>query len=74
MNVNFKVAENAKKFISIAVVIVLVCLSCVVIRGFNFGIDFLGGTILHLDIHKEFTTEEISQVIKDMEQKNILKD
>ncbi|MCE7010531.1 protein translocase subunit SecF [Kibdelosporangium philippinense] len=48
--------------------LVLVCLASIAIKGFNFGIDFEGGTKIQLDAdgaRGTITTEQVTQVYTD---------
>ncbi|ONI74945.1 protein-export membrane protein SecF [Actinosynnema sp. ALI-1.44] len=48
--------------------LVLVCLASIVFRGFNFGIDFEGGTKIQLDAtgaNGTITTEQVQKVYQD---------
>lgn len=49
-------------FIFSAVLIIAGIIS-LLINGLNYGIDFTGGTLLHLDLRQEFTLEEARGVI-----------
>lgn len=33
-------------------------------RGFNYGIDFTGGTMMQLDLNKNVATSEVQSVLK----------
>ncbi len=57
------VALRKYVFIFSAVVIIAGVIS-MSFRGFNFGIDFTGGTLLHLNIRQEFTLEEARSVLQ----------
>lgn len=62
------VIGNRKKFYVFFSVLVLVCIASIVFRGFNFGIDFSGGTKVQLDAdgaRGTITTEQVTQVYTD---------
>ncbi|MHB1256104.1 MAG: protein translocase subunit SecF [Dethiobacteraceae bacterium] len=46
-----------------SVVLIIVGMISMSINGLNYGIDFTGGTLLHLDIRQEFTLEEARDVL-----------
>ncbi len=46
-----------------SVVLIIVGMISMSINGLNYGIDFTGGTLLHLDIRQEFTLEEARGVL-----------
>ena len=54
--------NNAKRLLLIAVVFIIAGILGMVIRGFNFGIDFVGGTIAQFEMHRTFETAEIKAV------------
>lgn len=56
------VALRKYAFIFSAVLIIAGVIS-MSLRGLNFGIDFTGGTLLHLDIRQEFTLEEARSML-----------
>ena len=55
-------ARNAKRLLLIACVFILAGILGMVIRGFNFGIDFVGGTIAQLELGRSFETAEVRTV------------
>ena len=54
--------NNAKRLLLIAAVFIIAGIIGMVIRGFNFGIDFVGGTIAQFEMHRTFETAEIKAV------------
>jgi preprotein translocase subunit SecF len=49
-------------------ILVLVCLASIVFRGFNFGIDFKGGTKVQLEANGSngaISTEQVTQIYRD---------
>lgn len=58
----FKVVEKSKLWFTIAGLIILVALGSILIRGLNFGIDFQGGTIITIDLHQKFETEDVKAI------------
>jgi len=54
----------ARKFaFAFSLLIVLVGLFALVSNGLNLGIDFTGGTLLHLDMGRDFTLDEARQAL-----------
>lgn len=53
----------SKMWIGISATIILASLVCVAIFGFNFGIDFTGGTILEVQLGAQPTTEEVRHTV-----------
>ena len=60
----FSYIKYRKIFYIISVSIIVLGLTVGFIRGFNFGIDFTGGTMLQLDMGREVSVSEIDQVLK----------
>ncbi len=58
-----KIAQLSKVWFSIIAIFVVVALGSLFIRGLNFGIDFVGGTIITIDLHKTFETSEIKEIM-----------
>lgn len=57
------IVQKRKIWFSISGAIMLLGLVLGLVRGLNFGIDFTGGTILEIELHKYVTTEEIREII-----------
>ena len=57
-----KIAQNSKIWFSIIAVFIIVSIGSLIIQGLNFGIDFVGGTIITIDLHKTFETSEIKEI------------
>jgi len=60
---NFNFIKNRKIAYTISAVIILVGLISIIFHGFNFGIDFSGGTLLQLKFDKSVSTAEIRKVL-----------
>lgn len=60
-HINF--INNRKKFYAISLIIIVIGAACAGIRGFNYGIDFTGGTMLQIDMGKKV---DIDKVKKDI--------
>lgn len=58
----FHLAEKRKIYFGIALLLIIISLGSILIRGLNFGIDFVGGTIITIDLHTEFDTTETKQI------------
>ncbi|MBQ9060742.1 MAG: protein translocase subunit SecD [Firmicutes bacterium] len=59
------VIDKRKVFYCISAVILIVGLSCGVIRGLNFGIDFTGGTMIQMDMHKQVKISDVEKAIAE---------
>jgi len=60
---NFNFIKNRKIAYTISAVIILVGLISFIFHGFNFGIDFIGGTLLQLRFDKSVSTAEVRKVL-----------
>ncbi len=60
------VVDKRKIWYTISLVIIIVGLVCGVVRGFNYGIDFTGGTVMQLDLGKtEADLGPLEDIMKD---------
>ena len=61
-----KVVENRWKFVIIpSRIVVLGIVMYIVNGGFNFDVEFLGGTRMQVELKSEFDNDELSQLILD---------
>ena len=63
----FVFIKKRKLFYAISVAFIVIGLAAGLIRGFNYGIDFTGGTMIQLDMGKTVDTEELKDSIKSFE-------
>ncbi|MEG0310120.1 MAG: protein translocase subunit SecF, partial [Eubacterium sp.] len=63
MKKTLKIVEKSKLWFCIAIALVLISIGSLAIRGLNFGIDFVGGTIITIDLHTKFDTGETRQIM-----------
>jgi len=64
---NIKFIARRKNFYLISVIIILIGLISLLFQGFNFGIDFAGGTLIQLKFEQEeVTIAEIRNVLSEM--------
>lgn len=61
----FNYSKFAKVPIITSVTIIIIGLIFVLVRGFNFGVDFTGGTQIQLSSNKELDFNKIKEVVKD---------
>lgn len=59
---------NRRKAYLLSVILVIAGLVSLAIFGLNLGIDFTGGTVLHLNLGEEFSMEEVEAVIAPFEE------
>ncbi|WP_026475757.1 protein translocase subunit SecF [Alkaliphilus transvaalensis] len=57
-----KIIENRKIWFSISALIIALGLILGLVRGFNMGIDFTGGTMMEIQLHQEVNVEEVREI------------
>lgn len=67
---DLKIVKHYKINFSISIAIIVIGLALAGIRGFNYGLDFTGGTLIEINMNKYVATEEIRE-ITDKFDKNI---
>ncbi len=60
----FNFIKHRKKYYAVAAVIILIGLISGGVRGYNYGIDFTGGTMMQIDMHKNVDAKEVVKVAK----------
>lgn len=63
MDLNFKFVENRKKFYAVSLAVILLGFGFAAIKGFNYGIDFTGGTMMQIELGKEASIDEVKDTI-----------
>lgn len=61
----FSVVKNYKIFFSITIIFLIIGIGSMLVRGFNLGIDFTGGSIMDLSFNKPVTVAEVRDVLKE---------
>ncbi|MCI2061346.1 MAG: protein translocase subunit SecD [Eubacteriaceae bacterium] len=61
----FNFIGRRKIFYCCSAVVIGIGLIAFIVGGFNYGIDFTGGTMMHINMHKQVSTAEIKNVMKD---------
>lgn len=57
------IAKDFKKYLLISAALIIIGIAGMIINGFNVGTDFKGGSIAQFELHREFTTAEIKQIM-----------
>ena len=57
--------RKRKVWYTIAAVIIIIGIGTFFIRGFNYGIDFTGGSMLQLDMEKQVDLNKVEDVLED---------
>ncbi len=60
----FNIIGRRRSYYLASAVLVVVAIALMLIRGFNFGIDFAGGTKLQFPADSSISTEQVAQTIK----------
>jgi preprotein translocase SecF subunit len=63
-NYNFLKYKNF--FVSLSTIITIGCLLIILIKGFNYGVDFKGGTVIEIRTEKNIHVEEIRSSISKL--------
>ena len=61
---SFHIIERRKIFYLISATVIAVGLVTLVVRGFNLGIDFTGGTIMQIDMNKKVQIADVQKTIE----------
>lgn len=57
-----KIIEKKKIWFSLSIAIMIIGLALSLTRGLNYGIDFTGGTQIEINVHKEFSVDEVREI------------
>lgn len=60
----FSFIKHRKVFYIVSIAFIVLGLAVGMIRGFNYGIDFTGGTMLEIDMGRQVSVEEVEKVMK----------
>ncbi|MGM9540412.1 protein translocase subunit SecF [Anaerovibrio sp.] len=63
--IRFDIMKYSKLWFAISITITVLGLFCMFTKGFNFGIDFTGGTIIDMRFERQVTLTEIRDVLKE---------
>ena len=64
-NFNIDFIGNRKKFYAISLAVILIGFGFAAVKGFNYGIDFTGGTMMQIELGKEVTIDEVKDTIAE---------
>ena len=68
---DFSFIKNRKIFYCCSAVVIVVGLVFAGFRGFNYGIDFTGGTMIQLDMGKKVDVEEVKDTVAEYDLKEL---
>ena len=63
------IIKNTKIWLTFSLILIVISLGSWMIRGLNFGIDFVGGTIVTINVHTTFDVKDV-RTITDKYDKN----
>ncbi|MGH8070530.1 MAG: protein translocase subunit SecF [Candidatus Entotheonellia bacterium] len=65
--INLDFVGKMKPFAFLSGALVVLSFLLIVVRGFNYGIDFAGGSLLQLHFQKEMTVEQVRNVLRTID-------
>ncbi len=65
LNKSFEFIKNRKIYYIISTAIIIIGLVFGLVGGLNYGIDFTGGTMIQIDMHKYVEASDIEKVVSD---------
>ena len=65
LKTDIKFIENRKKFYALSLAVILIGVAFFAFRGFNYGIDFTGGTMMQLEMGEKVDIDEVKEVIAE---------
>jgi preprotein translocase subunit SecF len=65
--INLDFVGRMRPFALISAGLVVLSFLLIVVRGFNYGIDFAGGSLLQLHFHKEMTVEQVRAILRTVD-------
>ncbi len=58
-----KIIERTKLWFTISLLVILIGMGFTLFKGLNFGIDFKGGTLININMNKEFEKEKVNSIL-----------
>lgn len=68
----FSIVKRYKIFFAITITFLIIGLGSMLVKGFNMGIDFTGGSIMDLQFHKTVSVAEVRDVLKERDLGNAI--
>lgn len=68
----FSIVKRYKLFFAITITFLIIGLGSMIVKGFNMGIDFTGGSIMDLQFHKTVSVAEVRDVLKERDLGNAI--
>jgi len=61
----FSIVKNAKLFFALNIIVLVIGIGSMLVRGFNLGIDFTGGSLMDLKFDQPVTVAQVREVLSD---------
>ena len=68
----FSIVKRYKLFFAITITFLIIGLGSMIVKGFNMGIDFTGGSIMDLQFQKSVSVAEVRDVLKERDLGNAI--
>lgn len=68
----FSIVKRYKIFFAITITFLIIGFASMLVKGFNLGIDFTGGSIMDLQFNKAVTVAEVRDVLKERDLGNAI--
>ena len=68
----FSIVKRYKIFFAITITFLIIGLGSMIVKGFNMGIDFTGGSIMDLQFQKTVSVAEVRDVLKERDLGNAI--
>ena len=63
--IRFDILKRSKLWFAISLLIIIPGIFCMFTKGFNFGIDFTGGTIIEMEFQQEVTLPQVRDALRE---------
>lgn len=63
---NFHTVKYIKLWIAIPLVIILIGFGLIAVRGFNLGVDFVGGSVIHVSMDKSYNVNDVRDILNEL--------
>ena len=67
MKKNVQVVEKSKIWFAFSLILIAISIGSLFINGLNFGIDFIGGTIVTIELNTPFETSDAKALIEEFD-------
>ena len=64
---SFRFIENRRKFYAVSAIVIILGLGFGLVKGFNYGIDFTGGTMMQIDMSRQVDIKDVKKTLADID-------